>query len=186
MNYVFLVCVLLAYAGLNFDKILVEKKNLNKLWDVTNINIKRRFDLLDDIIKLFNNINASDTLNKKINIDYVIRAKNNYSWARTPEEIMRANKELTSALKNLFDFINNSSDPDIDNIKVNNIFIDFKQKLFRIEKIVLNHAQTYNASVKKYNYYVSMIPNKYYSKLFGYRKTRFFKTDETEHSLKLD
>lgn len=175
MNFVFFICILIVYLFLHFDKILAEKKNLNDIWAVANIQIKRRFDLLDNIADLFKDIK------EKNNVDDTVRARNNYFDSETPEEAMRANKQLTSALKRLFAVANNYPA-----IETSDVFMRFQEQLFRVEKKIFNHAQAYNSSVKKYNYYVSMFPNRYYSKLLGYRKIKFFNTDESELSLKLE
>lgn len=175
MNFLFLIGIVLGYLFLNFDKMLVGKKEMEKSWADANIQIENRFDLILDLKNILQNIDIKE----KNHLEDVMRARNNYLRAETVSEIVKANRQLNSALKALFSALENY--PDLsESISIR----EFKNQLSRIELRLINAFKNYNMCVKKYNYYIQMNPNRFYVRFFGFYKIKYLESDMLEFTLK--
>ena len=175
MNFLFLIGIVLGYLFLNFDKMLVGKKEMEKSWADANIQIENRFDLILDLKNILQNVDIKE----KNHLEDVMRARNNYLRAETVSEIVKANRQLNSALKALFSALENY--PDLsESISIR----EFKYQLSRIELRLINAFKNYNMCVKKYNYYIQMNPNRFYVGFFGFYKIKYLESDMLEFTLK--
>ena len=175
MNFLFLIGIVLGYLFLNFDKMLVGKKEMEKSWADANIQIENRFDLMLDLKNILQNVDIKE----KNHLEDVMRARNNYLRAETVSEIVKANRQLNSALKALFLALEDY--PDLsESISIR----DFKYQLSRIELRLINAFKNYNACVKNYNDYVQMNPNRFYVGFFGFYKIKYLESDMLEFTLK--
>ncbi len=175
MNFLFLIGIVLGYLFLNFDKMLVGKKDMEKAWANANKQIENRFDLMLDLKNIFQNVDIKE----KNHLEDIMRARNNYLRAETISEITRSNRQLNSALRSFFLALENH--PDLNqSISVR----EFKNQLSRIEMRLINAFKSYNMCVKKYNGYVQMNPNRFYVRFFGVYKIKYLESDMLEFTLK--
>lgn len=166
---------MLGYLFLNFDKMLVGKKEMEKSWANANIQVENRFDLMLDLKNIFQSIDIKE----KNHLEDIMRARNNYLRAETVSEVAKANRQLNSALKALFLALKNYPDL-IENISIR----EFKDQLSRIELRLINAFKNYNACVRNYNDYVQMNPNRFYVSFFGFHKVKYLESDMLEFTFK--
>lgn len=175
MNFLFLIGIVLGYLFLNFDKMLVGKKEMEEAWANANKQIENRFDLMLDLKNIFQNVDIKE----KNHLEDIMRARNNYLRSETISEIAKADRQLNSALRALFLAL--KSYPNlIENISV----CEFKDQLSRIESRLINAFKSYNMRVKKYNCYVQMNPNRFYVRFFGFYKIKYLESDMLEFTFK--
>ncbi len=286
MNFMFLICVLIAYVIVNFTKMTSGKKKINSEWEQVDAQLKRKFDLTQNLVEIFNECFVQDE--KDINED-LVNAKNNLIGAKKPQQILDVNLQVDNVVKKLFRQIENypglkesneikylqdelkkiqiheyvanfksnitkSMRKQIENkiqqkfllidnlieiierytergkIIFNNIeqirnyyfeaqtpkekmqitkqmsielkrlfnaaenypklqanfaFTNFEQKISKIEDKIDYLSQNYNEAVKKYNESTLIYPNNFLSKPFGFRKIKYFNTDELQRSTTL-
>ncbi len=288
MNFMFLICVLIAYVIVNFTKMTSGKKKINSEWEQVDAQLKRKFDLTQNLVEIFYECFAQDKTNI---LEDVIAAQNNFFRAQNPQQLIDVNLQMDKALKKLFvetenytslkesselkslkkkfekiqaqiseyiaDFQNNMTEsawrqienkirqkfsliPNLnatvekyissekiilDNInqirddyfhaqtpeekmqitkqmsielkrlfnsaknypklQANFAFTNFEQKISKIEDKIGYLSQNYNEAVKKYNESTLIYPNNFLSKPFGFRKIKYFNTDELQRSTNL-
>ena len=93
------VIVLIALYVVNTYNTLIKLRNRVKdQWAQIEVQLKRRFDLIPNIVETVKGYakHESDTLKG------VIEARNKFTVASTPEDEMKANNELTGAIRQLF------------------------------------------------------------------------------------
>ncbi len=286
MNFMFLICVLIAYVIVNFTKMTSGKKKINSEWEQVDAQLKRKFDLTQNLVEIFNEcfvqdekdiyenlVNAKNNLigakkpqqildvnlqvdnvvkklfrqienypglkesneikylqdelkkiqiheyvtnfksnitksvrkqieNKiqqkfllidnlieiiekyteyeKIIFDNIEQIRNYYFEAQTPEEKMQITKQMSIELKRLFNAAENYP-----KLQANFAFTNFEQKISKIEDKIDYLSQNYNEAVKKYNESTLIYPNNFLSKPFGFRKIKYFNTDELQRSTTL-
>lgn len=174
MNFLFLVGVLIAYFVFVFDKMYSSRSKVNNAWEQVNMQLKRRFDLVPNLVETVKIV----AVHEKNTLDDVTRVRNNYLQAQTPEEIMRTNRQMTSALERLLIVVENYPD-----LKTNVSFTNFQQELSRIEDKIIYARQFYNNTVMKYNDSILIFPNNIFAKPFGFRKIKYFNMEESERSI---
>ncbi len=173
MNFVFLICVLLVYLIFSFNKMVDGKNKVDNAWSQVDVQLKRRFDLVPNLVETVKGAAAHE----KNTLDDVTRARNNYLQSQSPEEIMKANKQMTSALTRLLAVAENYPD-----LKANVAFTNLQTELSRIEDKIAYSRQFYNDTVMKFNKTILMFPNNLFASTFGFKKIKYFNTDESERS----
>ena len=105
----------------------------------------------------------------------VIKARNTYVSASTPEEEMKASGEVTSALNKLFALA--ESYPDL---KANENFMSLQNDLKETEDKISYSRQFYNDAVLSYNNKVQMVPSNIVANIGGFKKAPFFEANEQD------
>ena len=175
MNFLFLIGIVLGYLFLNLDKMLIEKKNMEEAWRDANKRIEYRFDLMLELKNIFQNVDIKE----KNHLEDVMRARNNYLRSETVSEIVKASRQLSFALQELFLALENYPDL-VENISIR----EFKEQLYRVESRLINSFKSYNMCVQKYNCYVEVSPNKFYVKFFGFSKIKYLEADMLQFTFK--
>lgn len=166
-----IVVLILLYVAGTYNK-LVHLKNLVKdQWAQIDVLLKRRADLIPNLVETVKGYAAHE----KDTLDAVITARNKAVAAKTPEEEMKANGELTGALNRLFALT--ESYPDL---KANTNFLDLQNNLKETEDKIAYARQFYNDAVLKYKNKLEMFPSNIIAGLFHFEKEAFFEVAEAD------
>ena len=140
-------------------------------WSQIDVQLKRRFDLIPNLVETVKGYakHESGTL------ESVIKARNTFLSAKTPEEEMAANGELTKAMSKLFAL--SESYPDL---KANTNFLQMQNDLKDVEDKIAYARQFYNDVVLKLNNKVEMFPSNLVAGIFKVSKEKFFEAAEAE------
>ena len=168
MNFLFLIGITLGYLFLNFDKMFVGHQEVIKAWERANAQIEQRFDLALELKYIFPDIDFKE----KMHLEGIIRERNHYLMTKEVSEIIKANRKLSSTLKQIIVKLENY--PDLEN---NISFNNFLERLCKNEIRLVNAFKAYNSCVKKYNNYVAMGPNKFYVRYFGFNKKKYLDSE---------
>lgn len=166
------VIVLIALYVVNTYNTFVKLRNRVKdQWAQIEVQLKRRFDLIPNIVETVKGYakHESDTLKG------VIEARNKFTVASTPEDEMKANNELTGAIRQLFAL--SESYPEL---KADTSFLKLQSNLEETEDKISSARQFYNDTVMVYNNKVAMVPSNIIASLFRFEKEAFFEANETE------
>ena len=151
---------------------LIELRNRVKdQWAQIDVQLKRRFDLIPNLVETIKGY----TKHESETLENVIKARNTYLTAETPEGQMKADGELTQAISKLFALT--ESYPDL---KANTNFIDLQNELQETEDKIASARQFYNDTVLKYNNKVEMVPSNIIAALFKFKKEAFFEANDQE------
>lgn len=140
-------------------------------WSQIDVQLKRRSDLIPNLVETVKGYakHESETL------ENVIKARNTYVTAQTPEDVMKASGEMTQALSKLFAL--SESYPEL---KANQNFISLQNDLKETEDKISYARQFYNDAVLTYNNKVEMIPSNIVAKIAKFKKGVFFEVSEQE------
>ena len=127
-------------------------------WAQIDVQLKRRFDLIPNLVETVKGY----TKHESETLENVVKARNTYLSATTPEGQMEANGELTQAISKLF--------------ALTESYPDLKET----EEKIAYARQFYNDTVLQYNNKVEVIPTNIIAGLFGFKKEAFFQATEAE------
>ena len=148
---------------------LVKLRNRVKdQWAQIEVQLKRRFDLIPNIVETVKGYakHESDTLKG------VIEARNKFTVASTKEDEMKANNELTGAIRQLFAL--SESYPEL---KADTSFLKLQSNLEETEDKISSARQFYNDTVLSLNNKVELFPSNLVAKIFGFNKEAFFEAE---------
>ena len=167
-----IVVVLIVLWGVSvYNSLKILKNRVKNQWAQIDVQLKRRFDLIPNLVETVKGY----TKHESETLEAVIKARNTYVTAGTPEAQMKADGELTQAISKLFALT--ESYPDL---KANTNFQHLQEELTQTESKIASARQFYNDTVMLYNNKVSMVPSNIIASLFKFNKEAFFEANETE------
>lgn len=168
---IIVLVLLVLWAISTYNKLVALKNRVEDQWAQIDVQLKRRFDLIPNLVETVKGY----TKHESETLEAVIKARNTYVTAGTPEAQMKADGELTQAISKLFALT--ESYPDL---KANTNFQHLQEELTQTESKIASARQFYNDTVMLYNNKVSMVPSNIIASLFKFNKEAFFEANETE------
>ena len=166
-----IVVLLLIYVASTYNKLVDLRNRVHDQWSQIDVQLKRRFDLIPNLVSTVKGYakHEEETWNK------VIAARNSYASAKTADEKMKANNELTQTLSHLFAVAENYPD-----LKANTNFLELQTELQDTENKIAMARQFYNDTVLTLNNKIEMFPSNIIAGLFHFKKEEFFQAGEEE------
>ena len=161
-----------------YNKLVKAKMKVENQFAQIDVQLKKRFDLIPNIVETVKGYakHESETL------ENVIKARNTYLTASTPEDKLEANKEVTQAMNKLFALA--EAYPDL---KANTNFIELQETLKETEDKIAYARQFYNDAVMKYNGLVMSIPSNIVAMIFGFKAKGYLEAAQEEReNVKVD
>ncbi len=168
---IIVLVLLVLWAISTYNKLVALRNRVKDQWAQIDVQLKRRFDLIPNLVETVKGY----TKHESETLEAVIKARNTYVTAGTPEAQMKADGELTQAISKLFALT--ESYPDL---KANTNFQHLQEELTQTESKIASARQFYNDTVMLYNNKVSMVPSNIIASLFKFNKEAFFEANETE------
>ena len=169
---VFAVLLLLVLLFISaYNGLVIKRNRVRNAWAQIDVQLKKRFDLIPNLVETVKGYAKHEAGT----LESVVKARNQYISAGTPEEMMKANTEMTGALSRLFALA--ESYPDL---KANTNFMELQGELTQVEEKIAYARQFYNDTVMIYNNAIQVIPSNIVAGLFGFKEEPYFKADETE------
>lgn len=166
------IIVLLALYCISLYNGLVGLRNRVKdQWAQIDVQLKKRFDLIPNLVETVKGYakHESETF------ESVIKARNTFLSATTPEAEIDANSELTKAIGKLFALA--EAYPEL---KANTNFLQMQNDLKEVEGAIASSRTFYNDTVLMYNNKVQMFPSNIFAGMFGFKTEAFFEAAATE------
>jgi LemA protein len=139
-----------------------------------DVQLKRRNDLIPNLVETVKGYASHE---KEV-FEEVTNARTNVMNASTVKETSDADNQLTGALKTLFAVAENYPE-----LKANSNFQQLQEQLNDTENKIAYARQFYNDCVMKYNNACEQFPSSILAKLFGFKKSDFFETDEASREV---
>lgn len=166
-----IVLILIIWFFSIYNKLISLRNKKDDQWSQIEIVLKRRADLIPNLVETVKGY----AKHEKGTLEEVIKARNTYFEAKTPEDEIKASGEITGALNKLFALA--ESYPDL---KANTNFLSLQNDLKETEDKITYARQFYNDSVLMYNNKVEMVPSNIVAGMFGFKKGAFFEADEKD------
>ena len=154
-----------------YNKLIVLRNKVKDQWAQIDTVLKRRFDLIPNLVETVKGY----AKHEEETLDKVIKARNSYVTAKTPEGQMQADGELTQAISKLFALT--ESYPDL---KANEGFNNMQKELTETEDKIQYARQFYNDSVLNYNNKRQVIPTVIVANICGFKEEKYFEATAEE------
>jgi LemA protein len=151
------------------NKLASEKEAISGQWSQVDADLQRRADLIPNLVETVKGYAKEETTV----VQSVANARAALVGAKSPQEKIDANNQLTGALGRLLVVVENYP-----NLKANENFRQLQFELAGTENRLLQSRRRYNEAVQKYNTDLSLFPANVVASMAGYqREDAYFKTE---------
>ena len=165
------VVVLILVIISTYNSLVSLRNRVRDQWAQIDVQLKRRFDLIPNLIETVKGYTKHDSET----LENIVKVRNTYASANTPQEAMEADGELNKAVSRLFALA--ESYPDL---KANTNFLQMQDELKETENKIASARQFYNDVVLRYNNKIQMFPSNIVAGLFGFKTEAFFEANKEE------
>jgi len=156
---------------LTYNSLIILRGRVDNSWAQIDVQLKRRFDLIPNLVSSVKGY----AQHEKETLEEVTASRTKYLSAKTPEEKLGANSELSGALSRLFAVAENYPD-----LKASTNFLDLQKQLKDTEDKISYSRQFYNDTAMKFNIAIVKVPTSIIAGLFGFKGRPYFKTEGEE------
>lgn len=140
-------------------------KNVKNAWNQIDFQIKRKIDLIPNLIEVSRNNVDEDILGS------ISLLRTNMLMCSNPKELATLNSNLNDYLTVLF-----KSGEKSEKLKSSNTFNHIKSQFTDCNESISKDRLYYNDAVYKYNDDCERFPTRFVARLFNFKKEEFFKT----------
>ncbi len=166
-----IVLLLIIWVASTYNSLVSLRNRVKDSWSQIDVQLKRRFDLIPNLIETVKGY----AKHEQGTLEDVVKARNSYLSASTPNEQMQADGELTKAISKLFAL--SEAYPDL---KANTNFLELQSSLEDTENKIAVSRQFYNDVVLQLNNKIEMFPSNFIANIFKFTKEAFFEANEEE------
>ena len=167
---IFVVLIFLFFVS-TYNSLVQLRNKVKDQFSQIDVQLKKRADLIPNLVETVKGY----AKHEKGTLEDVIKARNTYLSAGSPDDKMKSSGELTQAINKLFALA--ESYPDL---KANENFLDLQKQLKEVEDKISYARQFYNDTVLMYNNKIEMFPSNFIASLFHFEKENFFEATEDE------
>ena len=163
------VIVIVVFVVGIYNSLVASRNKCDNAWATIDTQLQRRLDLIPNLMETVKGyaIHEQDTFTK------VTQARNACLAASDPEEVSKANNQLSSTLHQLLAVA--ESYPDL---KANQNFSQLQAELTDTENRISYARQSYNDCVYTYNTAIQKFPNNLLAGMFGFTAKPMYSTGE--------
>lgn len=166
-----IVVLLILWYIATYNSLIRLRNRKDDQWSQIDVQLKRRADLIPNLVETVKGY----TKHEKSTFEDVVKARNTFVTASTPEEEMKASGEMTQALNKLFAL--SEAYPDL---KANENFISLQNDLKETEEKIAVARQFYNDTVLTYNNKIQVVPSNVVANMAGFKAATYFEATEEE------
>lgn len=164
-----IVVLLVMYTVATYNGLVGMRNRVKDQWAQIEVQLKRRFDLIPNLVETVKGY----AKHEEGTLKGVIEARNKFNVAKTPEDEMKANDQLSNFVNKLFAL--SEAYPEL---KANTNFISLQNDLKDTEDKIASARQFYNDTVLTLNNKIEMFPSNIVASLFKFKKEVFFEANE--------
>jgi LemA protein len=151
------------------NKLATERESINGEWSQVDADLQRRADLIPNLVETVKGYAKEETGI----YESLANARAALIGAKSPQEKIDANQQLTGALGRLLVVVENYP-----NLKANENFKQLQFSLEGTENRILQARRRYNEAVQKYNTDLQLFPANIVASMSGFqREDAYFKTE---------
>lgn len=168
---IIVVAIIVLWFILSYNSFVRLRNNINNAWSQIDVQLKRRFDLIPNLIETVKGYMKHE----KNTLKDITEARTAFMKATGPAQKAKAENMLEGALKTVFAVA--ESYPKLEASKN---FMQLQEELSGTESKIAYARQFYNDSVLSFNNKVQTFPSKIIAGMFNFSLREFFKTEESE------
>lgn len=167
------MCII-TYTIVTYNKLTKLKVRVDNAWSQIDVQLKRRYDLIPNMVETVKGYAAHE----KETLGEVTRARASVGSAKTPEDVIAANNELTGALSRLLVVAERYPE-----LKANANFMSLQNDLRDLESKIAISRQFYNDTAMNYNQKLQLFPSNLVAKAFKFKGVPYFEIEEAEKAV---
>ena len=171
LGVVAFIVIIISMLGGSYNSLVEKSENVDKQLANVDVQLERRADLIPNLVETVKGY----AKHEKSTLEDVVKARNTYLSASTPEDQLKADGQLTAAVNKLFALA--ESYPDL---KANESFLSLQKELTTCEEKITYARQFYNDSVLSYNNKIELFPSSIIASMFHFEKEKFFEASAEE------
>lgn len=162
------IAVLAFYVLSIYNQLVGLRNKVDEAFSTMDVFLKKRFDQIPNLVATVKGYakHEAETLERVIAMR---------SGATTPEEKVEAEKQMSSAIRQLM--VTVEAYPDL---KASTNFQHLQEQLNLVEQDIANARRYYNGSVREYNDKVQMAPSNIIANFFSFKTRPMFEVDSPE------
>lgn len=151
-----------------YNRLAGSRENVNQAYAQVQNVVQRRADLIPNLVNTVKGYtdHESETLKE------VTKARAGVQNAENPEELARANEQLTRAIGDI-----NVAVEAYPELKADKQFVQLMDELAGSENRISTERKNYNEAVQAYNTDIKKFPTNLIAKFTGYDEAQYFKAD---------
>lgn len=151
-----------------YNRLAGSRENVNQAYAQVQNVVQRRADLIPNLVNTVKGYtdHESETLKE------VTKARAGIQNAENPEELARANEQLTRAIGDI-----NVAVEAYPELKADKQFVQLMDELAGSENRISTERKNYNEAVQAYNTDIKKFPTNLIAKFTGYDEAQYFKAD---------
>lgn len=155
-----------------YNRLITLKNRTDEAWSDIDVQLKRRYDLIPNLIETVKGYAAHEqgTLQKVIDARSAAMTSDGSRQTKA-----KAENDLSATLKSIFALA--ESYPDL---KANQNFMKLQDELSDTENKIQAARRFYNGNVRDFNIQIEVFPNNIINGVLRFKKYEFFEADETE------
>ena len=154
-----------------YNSLVALRQTVKNAWAQIDVQLKRRHDLIPNLVNTVKGYAAHE----KETLERVVAARASATQAKLPQEAIKAEGELSSALARLLAVAEGYPD-----LKANQNFLALQEELVSTENKISFARQFYNDSVTRYNTKIEIFPNVLFAGMLGFKHEVLFETGSDE------
>lgn len=168
------VVVLALWMASLYNSLVKLRNNRENAFADIDVQLKQRHDLIPQLVETVKGYAAHE----KETLDRVISARNGAVDARTIDDKIKAENQLTSALAGLR--VTLEAYPDL---KANQNFLQLQEEISDVENKLASVRRYFNSATKEYNNAVQVFPSNIVAGMFNFHKEIMFDLGEQRATL---
>jgi LemA protein len=168
---VFLILGIFLYVKGSYNSLVSLDEGVKAAWAQVENQLKRRYDLIPNYVETVKGYAKHE---KEVFLK-VTEARAKVGSATTINDKISANNQLSTALSRLLLVVERYP-----TLKANANFIRLQDELAGTENRIAVERRRFNEAVKQYNIKIRRFPTNLMANIFGFEKTTFFQTPESE------
>lgn len=167
------MCII-TYTIVTYNKLTKLKVRVDNAWSQIDVQLKRRYDLIPNMVETVKGYASHE----KETLGEVTSARASVGSAKTPEDVIAANNELTGALSRLLVVAERYPE-----LKANANFMSLQNDLRDLESKIAISRQFYNDTAMNYNQKLQLFPSNLVAKAFKFKGVPYFEIEEAEKAV---
>ena len=163
--FIFIIFVIIAWFINTYNRFVKYKNRIEEAWSGIDVALKRRFNLIPNLIRAIERYEEHETEIFKIKKDYLTDSTGSSNRAEEESQISKSLRGLL-ALGEAY--------PDL---KASANFIDLQNSLDEIEEDIQKARNRYNSNVASFNTLIESLPAKFIARKYGFEKQKYFTLD---------
>ena len=168
-----ILVVLIGYSVSSYNSMVAQEEEVGTAWSNVENQYQRRSDLIPNLVSTVKGYAAHE----KETLDRVIQARNGAVGAKTIDDKIAAENQLSSALAGLK--ITLEAYPDL---KANQNFLQLQEEIADVENKLAAVRRYFNSATKEYNNAVQTFPSNIVAGMTGFQREIMFDLGKNERA----